>query len=110
MAGTVRDGLSTLKKGGKLVVVGVFPKEVPVNMGFVQDRELKLIGSLMYRMEDFIEARDLISSHRAPVDGLISARFPLSEIATAMKTIDEHPEGNVKTMIHIRPQPDGVGH
>src|SRR5436305_1706675 len=38
VAGTVRDGLSTLKKGGKLVVVGVFPKEVPVNLGFVQDR------------------------------------------------------------------------
>jgi threonine dehydrogenase-like Zn-dependent dehydrogenase len=43
----VRDGPGTLKKGGKLVVVGVFPTEVPVNMGFVQDRELKLIASLM---------------------------------------------------------------
>lgn len=104
VAGTVRDGLNTLKKGGSLVVVGVFPHEVPVNMGFVQDRELKLFGSLMYRMDDFIEARDLIASRRAPVDQLISARYPLNQIAEAMQAIDQHPEKNIKTMIHILPQ------
>lgn len=107
VVGTVRDGLPALKKGGTMVIVGVFPKEVPVNMGFVQDRELSLIGSLMYRMDDFTEARDLIASQRAPVQGLISARYPLDKIAEAMKAIDEHPETNIKTMIHIRPQSNG---
>ncbi|MEP7284988.1 MAG: alcohol dehydrogenase catalytic domain-containing protein [Chloroflexota bacterium] len=105
VGGTVRDGMLALKKGGTMVVVGVFPHEVPVNMGLVQDRELKLRGSLMYRMEDFIEARDLIASGRAPIDTLITARYPLDQIAAAMTAIDEHPERNIKTMIHIRPQP-----
>ena len=94
----------TLKKGGALVVVGVFPVEVPVNMGFVQDRELRLLGSLMYRMDDFLEARDLIATRRAPVEQLISARYPLDQIRTAMQAIDAHPEKNIKTMIHIQPQ------
>jgi L-iditol 2-dehydrogenase len=107
VAGTVRDGILTLKKGGTMVVVGVFPHEVPVNMGIVQDRELKLVGSLMYRMADFTEARDLIASGRAPIEPLISARYPLEQIAAAMQAIDEHPERNVKTMIHIRPQHNG---
>jgi len=101
---TVRDGMLTLKKGGALVVVGVFPVDVPVNMGFVQDRELRLLGSLMYRMDDFLEARDLISSGRAPVEQLISARYPLDQIPAAMQAIDAHPEKNIKTMIHIQPQ------
>lgn len=101
---TVRDGLFTLKKGGAMLVVGVFPHEVPVNMGLVQDRELKLVGSLMYRMEDFVEARDLIASGRAPVTPLISARYPLTDIALAMETIDKERDKNIKTMIHIRPQ------
>ncbi len=106
-AGTVRDGIATLKKGGTMVVVGVFPHEVPVNLGIVQDRELKLIGSLMYRMNDFLEARDLIASGRTPIELLISARYPLDQIAVAMQAIDQHREKNIKTMIHIRPQMNG---
>ena len=101
---TVRDGILTLKKGGELLVVGVFSKEVPVNLGLVQDRELKLIGSLMYTMDDFTEARDLIASGRAPVLKLVTARYPLDKADAAMRAIDERRERNIKTMIHIRPQ------
>ncbi len=103
-SGTVAGGLPVLKKGGKMVVAGVFPKEVLVNLGFVQDRELELIGTLMYRMDDFLEARDLISSGKAPVSQLINSRYPLAEIIDAMKAIDAKPELNFKTMIHIKPQ------
>ncbi|MHB8626772.1 MAG: zinc-dependent alcohol dehydrogenase [Aggregatilineales bacterium] len=104
IAPTIRDGLFALKKGGTMLIVGVFAHEVPVNMGLVQDRELKLVGSLMYRMEDFLEARDLIASGRASITPLISARYPLAEIALAMETIDKERDKNIKTMIHIRPQ------
>lgn len=101
---TVRDGIATLKKGGTMVVVGVFSHEVPVNLGFVQDRELKLIGSLMYQMDDFTRARDLIASGRAAVEPLITSRWSLEQLAQAMQAIDAQPDRNVKTMIHIRPQ------
>lgn len=101
---TVSDALPVLKKGGKLVLAGVFPKDVSVNLGLVQDREIEMIGTLMYQMDEFEEARDLIVSGKAPVDRLISARYPLDKLDVAMKAIDEHPETNFKTMIHIRPQ------
>jgi threonine dehydrogenase-like Zn-dependent dehydrogenase len=55
-------------------------------------------------MDEFKEAHDLIVSGKAPVERLISARYPLSELDVAMKAIDAHPENNFKTMIHIRPQ------
>ncbi len=59
----------------------------------------------MYRMDDFERARDLIASGRAPVDALITTRYPLDRVDQAMSAIDAHPEHNIKTMIHIRPQP-----
>lgn len=102
--GTVRDALPALKKGGKMVLAGVFPHEVPVNLGMVQDRELELIGTLMYQMNEFEIARDLIAAGKAPVSQLVSARYPLDKLDVAMRQIDEHPEKNFKTMIHIRPQ------
>lgn len=101
---TIRDAIFALKKGSSMVVVGVFPKEIPVNLAIVQDHELKLVGSLMYRMDDFLEARNLIAAGRIPTDQLITSRYPLEQIDLAMKAIDEHPEENIKTMIHIRPQ------
>ncbi len=101
---TMRDAIATLKKGGELLVVGVFGHEVTLNMGLVQDRELKLIGSLMYTMDDFRAARDLIASGRAPVMKLVSSRYPLDQIGAAMQAIDQQRAQNVKTMIHIRPQ------
>jgi L-iditol 2-dehydrogenase len=104
IAATVRDAIPTLKKGGVLLVVGIFPSKVPVDLGLVQDRELKLIGSLMYTMDDFTEARDLIASGRAQAEPLISSRYPLDQVSEAAKAIDQHPENNIKTMIHIRPQ------
>jgi L-iditol 2-dehydrogenase len=103
-AGTVRGALPVLKKGGKLVLGGVFPEEVPVNLGLAQDRELSLIGTLMYQMDEFTTARDLIASGKAPVQGLITSRYPLAEFPQAMKMIDENRNANLKTMIHIRPQ------
>jgi L-iditol 2-dehydrogenase len=104
VAGTVRDGIATLKKGGAMVVAGVFPSAVPVELGLVQDRELKLFGSLMYQMNDFEAARDLIASGQAPVERLITHRYPLDQVPMAMRYIEDQPERNVKTMIHIRPQ------
>jgi L-iditol 2-dehydrogenase len=102
--GTVRDAVPVLKKGGTMVLAGVFPREVSVDLGMVQDREIGLIGTLMYQMDDFKEACELIASGRAPVEQLVSARYPLDKFDVAMQQIDEHPEKNFKTMIHIRPQ------
>jgi L-iditol 2-dehydrogenase len=104
---TVAGALPALKKGGKMVLAGVFPVEVMVNLGLVQDREIELIGTLMYQIDEFRVARDLIASGKAPVERLISARYPLDRLDAAMKAIDEHPERNLKTMIHIRPQSQG---
>ena len=105
VAATVRDAILALKKGGTMLVVGVFGGAVPVELGLVQDRELKLVGSLMYQMDDFIAARDLIAAGRAPMERLITARFPLDRADAAMQMIDQHRAQNIKTMIHVRPQP-----
>lgn len=103
-AGTVRGVLPVLKKGATLVLGGVFPEEVSVNLSIVQDRELELVGTLMYRMDDFLEARDLIASGRAPVRQLITSRYSLDQLPAALQAIDAGDSLNLKTMIHIRPQ------
>lgn len=99
---SINQAIRVCKKGGKVVVVGVYSDEPRVNLGWVQDRELELIGTLMYRMEDFTEARDLIARGEVQTNPLITHRFSLREIGTAMKAIAIDPAKNVKVLIDVR--------
>lgn len=49
-------------------------------------REISIFGAFSSSLEDFIAARDLISSQRVALAPLITHRFSLSEIVSAIKT------------------------
>ena len=53
------------RKGSSIVVVGVFGKKPVVDLGLVQDRELSLIGTLMYQKSDYEKAIELVAKGRA---------------------------------------------
>ena len=46
---TITQAVAVARKGTDIIVVGVFGDKPVVDMGTVQDRELRLIGTLMYR-------------------------------------------------------------
>lgn len=97
---TVRDAIRVACKGARIVLAGVFEKEVPVNLGLVQDRELELVGTLMYKDDDFPTALELVRNGKVKVEPLITHRFPLSQAAQAYATADER-RGSVKVLIEV---------
>lgn len=80
---TVRQGIDLLRKGGTLVVVGVAPGSVPVPLHLVQDREIDVLGSLMFVREDVREAIAMLAEGAVPVEGLVTASFDISQAAQA---------------------------
>jgi L-iditol 2-dehydrogenase len=63
--------IETIAKGGTIIVVGVFGEKPRLDMGLVQDRELNLHGTLMYKREDYERAVELIRvgpDHHRTVD------------------------------------------
>ncbi len=54
--------VSGIGKGGTIVVVGVFGETPRVDLGLVQDRELTLRGTLMYRRPDYEHAVKLMQT------------------------------------------------
>ncbi len=50
---TITAAIANLAKGGTLIVVGVFGEQPRVDLGLVQDRELNLRGTLMYKRADY---------------------------------------------------------
>ncbi|MCD6386412.1 alcohol dehydrogenase catalytic domain-containing protein [Candidatus Sumerlaeota bacterium] len=98
---TIRDAIETARKGTKIVVVGVFPSDPKVQMGLVQDRELELVGTLMYMRPDFEVAVNLIYSGKINVSPLISARFNMRELQKAYKYIEQNKDTTLKVIITV---------
>ena len=99
---SVAQAIDLVDKGGAIMIVGVSAGATPVRLDLVQDRELALIGNLMYVREDVIAAIDLLASGAVPIDEFISARFDLEHAAEAFSASAD-PE-NVKVIVRIGDQ------
>ncbi|MCR4403157.1 MAG: zinc-binding dehydrogenase [Firmicutes bacterium] len=98
---TVRQAILANRKGTRAIVVGVFEEEVPVPMGLVQDREIELVGSLMYTLDDFSEAARLVGEGLVRVAPLVTHRFRFEEAQRAFETASDPASGAMKVLITI---------
>jgi L-iditol 2-dehydrogenase len=100
VAATAREAVRVARKGTRIVLAGVFEEEVPLSLGLIQDRELELIGTLMYAGDDFATAIRLVESGQVKVEPLITHRFPLSRAAEAFAAADDR-ERALKVLVEI---------
>ena len=87
------------RKGSDIVVAGVYGDHTTVNMGLVQDKELNLIGTLMYTKQDWLDTIRFVTEKNIVPEPLISARYPLAELAKAYKHIEENKDTVLKVLI-----------
>lgn len=100
---TIESAVAIARKGSDIIAVGVFGEKPVVDMGLVQDRELRLIGSLMYKEPDWREAIALVQAGKVNLEPLITDRFTFDNYIDAYKHIDTHREQTMKVMITVEP-------
>jgi L-iditol 2-dehydrogenase len=98
---TIGQAIDVARKGTDIIVVGVFGDRPVVDMGTVQDRELRLSGTLMYREPDWKKAIELISRGRVCLAPLVTDRFPFARYAEAYQYIDANRDRAMKVMISV---------
>ncbi|MHA1983766.1 MAG: zinc-dependent alcohol dehydrogenase, partial [Candidatus Hodarchaeales archaeon] len=49
---TINDAINNARKGTDIIIIGVFNEKPKINLGWVQDHELRLIGTAMYQTYD----------------------------------------------------------
>lgn len=96
---TMKQAIDYARKGSDIVVVGVFADLGSINMGYIQDHELRLIGTAMYRIEDYREAIDLIEANLIELDALITHRVKFMEYPKAYQIVDEEKDKAMKILI-----------
>jgi 2-desacetyl-2-hydroxyethyl bacteriochlorophyllide A dehydrogenase len=99
--GAVTDLVAGVENGGTIIIVGVFEENPVVNMGFLGEHELNVLGSMMYRHEDYEEAVQFIADEKLITAPLITSRFPFSEYLEAYHFIEKQGDKSLKVMIDV---------
>jgi 2-desacetyl-2-hydroxyethyl bacteriochlorophyllide A dehydrogenase len=98
---TIAAAVECIQKGGTIVVVGVFGERPRVDLGYVQDRELSIRGTMMYKRADYEGAIERIASGGISTEPLISKHFPLDEYLAAYDFIDRAGDKTMKVLIDV---------
>nr|WP_068890343.1 alcohol dehydrogenase catalytic domain-containing protein [Pedobacter panaciterrae] len=99
--GAVTDLIAGVENGGTVIIVGVFEENPIVNMGFLGEHELNVLGSMMYRHQDYEEAVTFIAEGKLITEPLITSRFPFSQYLDAYHFIEQQGDKSLKVMIDV---------
>jgi len=98
---TMNQAIECARKGSQIVIVGVFGDLAKMNAALIQDHELALIGTAMYRVEDYEKAIELVEAGLIEFDSLITNEVPFTEYIKAYHIIDKQKDKAMKIIINM---------
>ncbi|MFE3575134.1 zinc-binding dehydrogenase [Lysinibacillus sp. NPDC059133] len=98
---TVANSINIARKGSTVVIVGVVSNLTEVNMGFVQDRELQILGTAMYQSQDFDKAVELLINKEVEVESLITNHVKFEDYLEAYHIIEDNKDKVMKVVIDV---------
>ncbi|MBI2866568.1 MAG: zinc-binding dehydrogenase, partial [Chloroflexi bacterium] len=84
---TQEQAFASLRPGGRMVIVGYSPENMPVNAGRAMYRELEVVGSMGCRPVDYPKVIELARLGKIQITPLVTHRFPLERINEAFDTM-----------------------
>ncbi len=93
--------VDNIEKGGRVVILGVFGSPPHVNMAKVCEHEISVVGSMMYKHQDYIEAAEMIATGKVITKPLVTKHFPFEQYSDAYKFIDTEGDKTMKVMIDL---------
>jgi len=101
---TINQAIRHARKGTPILLVAVFTGMAKADLALLNDHELDLLTSMMYRHEHYLEAIRLASEGRVQLEPLVSTVFPIAEYQAAYQYIEEHRDTSMKVLIDIQAQ------
>lgn len=101
---TMNQAIRSARKGSVLILVAVFDGMATVDLAVLNDHELSLNTSMMYRNEDYQKAIELVSERKVQLKPLISKKFSFQQYQSAYKYIDENRESTMEVIVDMQPE------
>ena len=99
---TMGQAVKYARKGSVIILVAVFAGQATVDLAVLNDHELDLNTSMMYRNEDYIEAIRLVKEKKVALAPLISKHFPFRDYLKAYQYIDGNRDSTMKVIINVQ--------
>lgn len=98
---TINQAIRCSRKGGKIILVAVFAGPATADLFTLNDHELDLDTTMMYRHEDYLEAIRLVKEGKVQLRPLQSIHFPFEKYLDAYKHIEANRETTMKVLIDV---------
>lgn len=98
---TMGQAIKYARKGSTIILVAVFAKMATVDLAVLNDHELDLNTTMMYRHEDYVDAIRLVSEGKIQLKPLMSKHFAFKDYQAAYEYIDNNKETTMKVLIDI---------
>ena len=98
---SIRSLMECIEKGSTIVIVAVFAKDPALSMFYLGEHELNIVGTMMYRHEDYLATVEAVADGTINLEPLISNRFSFEEYDQAYKFIDENRMTCMKVIVDL---------
>lgn len=103
---TINQAIQNARKGSTIILVAVFAKLANADLAKLNDSELDLNTSMMYRHEDYVDALRFVNEGKIQLKPLESAHFAFADYQKAYEYIDANRESTMKVLIDVDPSDD----
>lgn len=98
---SLRTAVGAARKGGKIVVLGVFQEEVALDYRAILIMEKHLIGSVIYQRQDFADAITILTNEGIDLHRHVTAEIPLQDIVShGFLPLSEHKAAHIKIQVY----------
>lgn len=99
---TMGQAIKHARKCSVIVLVAVFVGMATVDLAMLNDHELDLKTTMMYRHEHYLEAIELVAAGKVQLKLLQTKHFPFQQYLDAYKYIDANRETTMKVIIDVQ--------
>lgn len=99
---TMGQAIKYARKGSTIILVAVYAGMANVDLAVLNDHELDLNTTMMYRNEDYITAIELVKEEKIKLRPLMSRTFVFRDYLKAYQYIDENRESTMKVLIDVQ--------
>lgn len=98
---TMGQAIQYARKGSTIILVAVFAKMASVDLAVLNDHEIDLNTTMMYRHEDYLDAIRLVGEGRIQLKPLMSKHFAFKEYLDAYRYIEANQETTMKVLVDL---------
>lgn len=98
---TMDQAIQNARKGSTIILVAVFGDMAQVDLAKLNDSELDLNTSMMYRHEDYVDAIRYVGEGKIKLEPLMSSHFSFADYQKAYEYIDQNKETTMKVLIDV---------